>query len=47
MKCTPMFHTINDVIHVRTLWLQKLILNVSLQKEFRKLGSLPEVFPKM
>ena len=29
MKCTCMFHAINDVIHVRTLWSQKVVLNVS------------------
>ena len=34
MKCTRMFHAINNVIHVRTLWSQKVVLNVSLQKEF-------------
>ena len=33
MKCTLMFHAINDVNHVRTLWLQKVVLNVSLEKE--------------
>ena len=41
------FVPINDVIHVRTLWLQKVVLNISLQKEFSKLDGLPHVFPKM
>ena len=36
MKCTRMFHARNDVIHVRTLWSQKAVSNVSLQKEFTK-----------
>ena len=47
MKCTRMFHAINDVIHVQNLWSQKLVLNVSLQKEFTKLDGLPHLFPKM
>ena len=34
-----MFHAINDVIHVRTLWSQKVVLT--------KLDGLPHVFPKM
>ena len=29
MKCTRMFHARNDVIHVRTLWSQKVVSNVS------------------
>ena len=37
----------NDVINVRTLWSQKVVSNVSLQKEFTKLDGLPHVFPKM
>ena len=45
MKCTRMFHEINFVIHVRTLWLQKVVLNVFLEK-FTKLDGLPHVFPK-
>ena len=47
MKCTRMFHTRNDLIHARTLWLQKVVSNVSLQKEFTKLNNLTHVFPKM
>ena len=42
-----MFNSINDVIHVQTLWSQKVVLNVSLQKEFTKLDGLPHVFPKI
>ena len=47
MKCTRIFHIRNDAIHVRTLWSQKLVSNVSLQKEFTKLHGLPHVFPKV
>ena len=47
MKCTDMFHAINDVIHVLTLWLQKVVLIASLRKVFTKLDGLPHVFPKM
>ena len=36
-----------DVIHVRTLWQQKVVSNILLQKQFTKLDSLPHVFPKM
>ena len=35
MKCTFMFHARNDVIHVRTLWSQKVVLNVSLQRDYQ------------
>ena len=35
------------VIHVQTLWSQKVVSNVSLQKEFTKLDGLPHAFPKM
>ena len=47
MKCTRMFHASKGVIHVQTLWLQKVVSNVSLQKEFTELGGLPHAFPKM
>ena len=46
MKCTRMFNAKNDMIHVRILWSQKVISNVSLHKEFTKLDGLPLVFPK-
>ena len=46
MKCTRMFHARKDVIYVRTLWSQKVISNVLLQKEFTKLDGLHHVFPK-
>ena len=35
------------MIHVRTLWSQEVVSNVSLQKEFTKLDGLLNVFPKM
>ena len=38
------FHARNDVIHVRTLWSQKVVSNVSLQKEFTKLDGLSHGF---
>ena len=41
------FHGANDLIHVQTMWLQKVVLNVSLQKEFTKFDGLRHVFPKM
>ena len=41
------FHGANDLIHVQTMWLEKIILNVSLQKEFTKFDDLRHVFPKM
>ena len=47
MKCTRMFHARNDVIHVRTLWSQKVVPNALLQKEFTQLDSLPHVFLKL
>ena len=47
MKCTRMFLVSKGVIHVQTLWSQKVVLNVSLQKEFPKLDGLPHAFPKM
>ena len=47
MKCTRMFHARNDVIHVRTLWSQKVVPNGLLQKEFTQLDSLPHEFLKM
>ena len=43
MKRTRMFHAVNDVIHVQTLWSQKVVLNVFLQKEFTMLDGLPHV----
>ena len=46
-KCTHMFHARNDVIHVQTLWSQKVLSNVLLQKEFKNLLGLPHMFPKM
>ena len=33
MKCIIMFHATNDVNQVRALWLQKVVLDVSLEKE--------------
>ena len=47
MKCTRMFLASKSVVHVQTLWSQKLVSNVSLQREFKKLGCLPHAFPKM
>ena len=47
MKCLRMFLESKGVIHEQTLWLQKVVLNVSLQKEFTKLDGLPHAFPKM
>ena len=47
MKCTRMFHAINNVIHVRPLWLGKVVLNVLLQKECTKSNGLPQIFPNM
>ena len=32
MKCTHMLHARNDVIHVRTLWSQKVLSNVLLKE---------------
>ena len=46
-KCTHMFHARNDVIHVQTLWSQKVLSNVLLQKVFKNLLGLPHMFPKM
>ena len=42
-----MFLVNKGVIHVQTLWPQKVVSNVSLQKEFKKLDGLPHVSPKM
>ena len=42
-----MFLVSKGVIHVQTLWSQKVISYVSLQKDFTKLGDLPDAFPKM
>ena len=42
-----MFLVNKGVIHVQTLWSQKVVSNVSLQKEFTKLDGLPHAFPKM
>ena len=42
MKCTRMFHASKGVIHVQTLWSQKVVSNVLLQKECTKLDG-----PKM
>ena len=36
MKCTRMFHARTGVIHVRTLWSQKVFSNVWLKKCFKK-----------
>ena len=36
MKCTRMFLASKGVIHMQTLWSQKVVLNVSLQREFTK-----------
>ena len=48
MKCTRMFLASKGVIHVQTLWSQKVVSNVSpLQKEFTKLGGLPHAFSQM
>ena len=47
MKYTRMFHARKDVIHVRTMWSQKVVSNVSLEKGLTKLDGLPHVFPKM
>ena len=37
MKCTRMFLVNKGVIHVQTLWSQKVVSNVSSQKECTKL----------
>ena len=47
MKCLRMFLESKGVIHEQTLWSQKVVLNVSVQKEFTKLDGLPHAFPKM
>ena len=47
MKCTRMFLASKGVIHVQTLWSQKVVPNVLLQKEFRKLDGLPHAFSQM
>ena len=47
MKCKRMFLASKGVIHVQTLWSQKVVSNVSLQKEFTKLDGRPHAFPKM
>ena len=47
MKCTPMFHAINDVVLLQTLWSQKVALNVLVQKKFTMLEGLTHVFSKM
>ena len=47
MKGTRMFLASKGVIHAQTLWSQKVVLNVSLQKEFTKLDGLPHAFRKM
>ena len=36
MKCTHMLHARNDVIHVRTLWSQKVLSNVLLKESVYK-----------
>ena len=36
MKCTHMLHARNDVIHERTLWLQKVLSNVLLKESVYK-----------
>ena len=36
MKCTHMLHARNDVIHERTLWLQKVLSNVLLRESVYK-----------
>ena len=36
MKCTRTFFASKGVIHMQTLWSQKVVLNVSLQREFTK-----------
>ena len=47
LKYKRMFHAVKDVIHIRTLRLQKEGLNVLLQKEFTRSDSLPQVFLEM
>ena len=47
MKYTRMFHVRNYVVHVRTLWSQKVVSNVWLQEEVAKLDGLPHAFRKM
>ena len=47
MKCTRLFLASKGEIHVQTLRSQKVISNVSLQKEFLKLYSLPHASPKI
>ena len=46
MKCTRMFLASKGVIHMQTLWSQKVVLNVSLQREFTKSDGLPHAFPR-
>ena len=41
-----MFLASKSVIYVQILWLQKVVSNVYLQKEFTKLDVLPHAFPK-
>ena len=43
---TCMFLASKSVIYVQILWLQKVVSNVYLQKEFTKLDILPHAFPK-
>ena len=47
MKFTRVFLASKGVTHVQTLWSQKVVSNVSLQKEFTKLDGPPHAFPKM
>ena len=46
MKCIRILHAINDVIHVQTFRSQKVDLNVSLQKEFKKVRQSPSCVSK-
>ena len=47
MKCTRVLLVNKGAIHVKTLWSQKVVSNVWLQKEFTYLDGLPLAFPKM
>ena len=47
MKHTRMFLAKKGVTHVQTLWSQKVVSNVLLQKVFSKLDGLPHAFPKI
>ena len=46
MKFKPMFLASKGVINVQTLWSQKVVSNVSLEKEFTKVDGLIHAFPK-